>query len=338
MITTTINSKVLISGAVILAAAALIIGATFAFFSDTETSQDNVLAAGALDLKIDSEAHYAGLVCQDNTPDQVDNPIWVDDNPSSTTRPELVEKPCVGTWVLKDLVEGDKFFYIEDLKPGDEGENTISMHVFNNDAWGRIRVFNIVDADVNCTEPESDATDPECNVVPTPLPSPDVDGELSENLDFFLWLDQGNVPGFQCFQTCDDPMEGDNIFNGIETVTQADVIGQDESGITLTLAPALAEAYNEDCLAIGPTPTPAPADGHNNYGICHGLASDGRLVGSATYYIGVAWCLGEATQNGCDGSGVGNEVQTDSVSADIAFDIVQHRNNPTPPVFPTIAP
>ena len=38
---TTINSKILLSGAAITAAAALIIGATFAFFSDTETSEGN---------------------------------------------------------------------------------------------------------------------------------------------------------------------------------------------------------------------------------------------------------------------------------------------------------
>ena len=35
-----INTKILLSAAIILTAAAVIIGATFAFFSDTETSQD----------------------------------------------------------------------------------------------------------------------------------------------------------------------------------------------------------------------------------------------------------------------------------------------------------
>jgi predicted ribosomally synthesized peptide with SipW-like signal peptide len=46
----TINSRILLSVASIIAAAALIVGATFAFFSDEETSSNNVFAAGNLDL------------------------------------------------------------------------------------------------------------------------------------------------------------------------------------------------------------------------------------------------------------------------------------------------
>src|SRR3990167_2218049 len=46
-----LNSKVLLSIATIFAAAAIVLGATFAFFSDTETSKDNTFVAGALDLK-----------------------------------------------------------------------------------------------------------------------------------------------------------------------------------------------------------------------------------------------------------------------------------------------
>ena len=314
-----INSRVLLSGAAIVAAAALIIGATFAFFSDSEESLGNVLSAGSLDLKIDSEAHYAGMVCSLEG-------LWVENTNESTdlTRPELVGESCEGTWALKDLEEGDTFFELFDLKPGDNGENTISLHVFDNDAWGRIRVTNIADADVDCTEPESESTDTECIVVPTPLPSPDTNGELSENLNFFLWLDEGSIPGFQCFdentQTRDpecDPGEGNNIFDPDEEPTTAQSIGFDGEDIVIFLAPGLAEAYADpEC-----TEAAAPADGHNDYDICHGLASDGRLVGSATYYIGVSWEIDENT---------GNEAQTDSVSADISFDITQHRNQPNP--------
>jgi predicted ribosomally synthesized peptide with SipW-like signal peptide len=55
---------------------ALAAGATGAFFSDTETSTGNTFAAGSLDLRVDSEAHYNGSVCtlddhddNDQTPD-----------------------------------------------------------------------------------------------------------------------------------------------------------------------------------------------------------------------------------------------------------------------------
>src|SRR3989344_5455795 len=40
------------------------------------------------------------------------------------------------TWALKDLVPSvDKFWNFDDIKPGDYGENTISMHVKKTDAW-----------------------------------------------------------------------------------------------------------------------------------------------------------------------------------------------------------
>lgn len=317
---TTINSKILLSGAAIVAAAALIIGATFAFFSDSEESLGNTLQAGGLDLKIDSEAHYAGLVCEGEEGDTT----WQQEA-TTTTRPELINEECVGTFELKDLEE-DPFFELSDIKPGDEGENTISLHVFDNDAWGRIRVTNVLDEDVDCTEPESnDSPDPECSNDPN---SPG-DGELAENLNFFLWLDEGTVPGFQCagpneIEECSDPEEGDNIFNGNETPTNAPSVVNEGQEILINLAPGLAEASQDGaCAALDGT-------GHYEYGPCHGLADDGRLVGSATYYIGVAWCLGDVTPDGCDGSSVGNEVQTDSISADIIFDITQQRNQPNP--------
>jgi predicted ribosomally synthesized peptide with SipW-like signal peptide len=47
-----INSRILLSAASIAAAAALVIGATFAFFSDTEISTGNTLTAGTLDIEI----------------------------------------------------------------------------------------------------------------------------------------------------------------------------------------------------------------------------------------------------------------------------------------------
>ena len=47
-------------------------------------------------------------------------------------------------------------------------------------------------------------------------------------------------------------------------------------------------------------------------------AEDGRMVGSVTYYWGLAWHIPEET---------GNEIQTDSLLADMVFSATQHRNN-----------
>src|SRR3990167_4747947 len=117
-----INSKILLSVASIAAAAALVIGATFAFFSDTETSTGNTFTAGTLDLKVDSECHYFqnGVDVTCGNGDQF------------------------GNWSESDLGV-HKFFNFDDIKPGDWGEDTISLHVIDNDAWGRFIIDGISD-------------------------------------------------------------------------------------------------------------------------------------------------------------------------------------------------
>ncbi len=316
--------KIILSFVTVLVAGGVVIAGTNAFFSDTETSEGNILQAGALDLKIDSEAHYDGLICTKGPDDRL---VWREDNDpnTQTTRPELIGEDCVGTWSLKDLSEGDVFVNLTDLKPGDDGENTISWHVFDNDAWGRIRI-KATDNDNGCTEPEVEVgpiLDPECAAQGAAGPLSNTAGELAESLKFRVWLDQGTVPGFQCYDKetghrkpeC-DPTEGDNIRQRGEPELGENAITVGGE-ITVILYPALQQAWQEFCLNTeGTSP-----DGHNDYGLCHGLARDGRLVGSVTYYLGVGWEIPED---------VGNEIQTDSLTADISFEVEQHRNNPTP--------
>lgn len=315
-----INTKILLSAAVILAAAAVIVGATFAFFADTETSTANTLAAGELDLKVDSEAHYAGLVCS-----EVSEGIyhWIDDPAvdAPTTRPELLDTECEGTWSETDLTQDNIFFALSDIKPGDSGENTISLHVYDNDAWGRMVVTTTADDDNGCTEPETEDGDLDCNAG---------EGELRENLLFTAWLDQGATPGFQNINAegvaidtdentpgiqAPDPTEGDNIHQVDDepiVITQG-TVDENPANETFEFAEGLATVYElEECTDV---------DGNTNYGSCHGLAEDGRMVGSTTYYMGVLWTLpGETT----------NIVQSDSFVANVSFDVLQHRNNPNP--------
>ena len=326
----TINTKILLSAAVILASAAVIVGATFAFFADTETSTANTLAAGELDLRVDSTAHYAGMVCT-----QVEESyVWVDEDVDEGNNPrtELLGEACEGTWTETDLSAENVFFTLTDIKPGDAGENTISLHVYDNDAWGRMVIDTTEDSDVNCTEPESESSDPECSQDP-PIVG---DGELRENLAFSVFLDQGAIAGFQnidaegnAFDPIQDPTEGDNIQQCVTpgnagtcdepTVITEGEISEDATEETFEFRQGLAAvAASEGC----------DEDGHMDYEVCQGLAADGRMVGSTTYYMGVLWTLpGE----------VGNEAQTDSFVANVTFDALQHRNNPTP-VFPTVTP
>ncbi len=216
--------KILISVSIIAGVAAIAIGATTAFFSDTETSTGNIFTAGAIDLQIDSNATYNG---------------------------QLVSG---ATWGLKDLVPtSDKFFNFADIKPGDSGENTISLHVFNNDAWVCAEVSGLTNADNSTTEPESSA------------PGQTSGGDLQNAMVWTIWRD-----------------DGDNVLETAETILAS---GHPVNGV----------------LPIYDSTT-----------------GTGALVGDSAAYLGVEWSLPLAT---------GNEVQTDSLTGDISFNVVQARNN-----------
>jgi len=166
------NKQILLSILVISAVVALVSGATLAYFSDTESSLGNLFQAGELDLKVDNTCHYDGMVCK--------NGIWLEEITGSSTYPELIGKPCACTWQPTDLTN-EKFFAFDDVKPGDNGEDTISLHVAN-DAWLCASVYNLKNYENNCNEPES-KIDGNCG---TPGPG---EGELQKYLLFTVWRD-----------------------------------------------------------------------------------------------------------------------------------------------------
>ncbi|MBN2094276.1 MAG: hypothetical protein JW740_02850 [Candidatus Zambryskibacteria bacterium] len=143
--------KILGSVGVLALVGALVLGATGAFFSDTETSTGNTFTAGAIDLKIDSECSYN------------------DGNPGT----------C-GEWSLKDLdPTSDKFFDFSDIKPGDFGENTISLHVYDNDAYLCAEVSSLESLDNGQTEPEA------------LVDNDGLEGELDDEMVWTIWRDDG---------------------------------------------------------------------------------------------------------------------------------------------------
>ena len=302
---------------------ALAVGATGAFFSDTETSTGNTFTAGALDLKVDSEAHYNGKICIPNTQEnpqvEGDEFVW---GSGSAVWP-ITGTPCEGTWTETDLGAQHQFFNLTDVKPGDVGENTISLHVYDNDAWGRFVISEVEDVDNDCTEPEEESLNDSCTVLAPELVTPG-SGELAESVTFSAWIDDGSIPGFQ---GPEDQGEGDNVQQeGEVTIIQPGTV--DEPGETHNIWEALA-AYR---ASLGTTCDVEGGDTDGNgqtdndgtpseddYGICQGLADDGRMVGSTTYYFGLDWSVPTS---------VGNEAQTDSLNATLGFEVEQHRNNP----------
>jgi len=293
-------------------------GATTAFYNDVERSTGNTFTTGGVNLRVDSTSHYNNMICTDMGSSADPRYQWQSESGFTPTPDHypVVGTACDGTWSETDLEDGvHKFFNFNDLKPGDFGEDTISLHVYDNPAWGRFLLENIIDSDNTCTSPEQSAESGNC-VENTG------DGEIDNYLTFALWLDQGSIPGFQCGDLsassngakCDtDPTEGDNIRQDTEPVVNNKVLVSQLNAGSLELAPALSSVYQAFSCDV--------SDGNTDYGVCHGLAEDGRMVPSVTYYFGVAWNLPLST---------GNDAQTDTFGADMIFQVEQHRNNPTP--------
>ena len=109
-------------------------------------------------LKIDSTATYNGVL-QDGTNGTFDS-----------------------TWTLKNLhPHHDKFFNLDDVKPGDRGEATISLHV-NQNAWICLDFEKL-------KERENGRNEPELHEDPSGGAN---SGELADGTEFFGWYDDGD--------------------------------------------------------------------------------------------------------------------------------------------------
>jgi hypothetical protein len=178
------------------------------------------------------------------------------------------------TWNAKNLVPGvDHFFNFNDVKPGDMGQNTISLHVKKSSAFVCLDFNNLQDQENGINEPESKVDN-------------DLLGELSKNLEFFAWRDDG-----------DNKFEiGEKIIFGTST--------QSASVLLSSTTYAVADAKTGNSCKV-----------------------------DSVNYVGIIWCAGDLTvdvstaQVKCDGSKLGNIVQTDSMSVDVLLRAVQADSN-----------
>lgn len=264
-----VNTKLFLSGTTILAAAAVILGATFAFFSDTETSQNNVLEGGALDLKIDNTSYFNGVLNQGTT------------------------------WELDDLSD-QLFFDFTDIKPGDIGEDTISLHT-ENDSWVCADFTLNEDNDNTCTEPEN-LDDLSCNE-----PDGDLfDGELGENVNFAFWTDDGD----NVLEDNEEIIASGSADNVLDSqITLADSVTNNVGG------------SDGDPMTGGVTHYIAKAWCFGDLGL-EALTQDNQGTESARTPANSTGGIS------CDGSLVDNAAQTDKLLSDISFSAVQSRNNP----------
>jgi choice-of-anchor C domain-containing protein len=189
--------------------------------------------------------------------------------------PEFLGDDCDGTWILTDLGPTNQFFNFEDIKPGDQGENTVSLHVDDNDAYACLMIHNVKNDEHDLIDPEGKVGD---------VTNDPNGGELDENLNFFSWSD-----------------DGDNIWEENEPPLFNPIVGSGEALLNGKVYP----------LYLPPNPFPA----------------------NTTKYIGIAWCVGTMNVNQgdhsieCDGTTVDDDAQTDSFTADLTFYVEQARNN-----------
>lgn len=230
------NKRRIITGLLTIFVTAGLIGVgTSAFFSDTETSTGNVFQAGAIDLKIDSVQHYNGMTCAEHTDGgymwvPVGN--WTPDNDShavtsmttqqiadyNANAANLAQYPkagveCDGSWRLANLDDetiSGRFFNFLDIKPGDNGENTISMHVIDNDAWMCAALGNL-----------------------GPQPPTAADTAFQSSMQFFAWWDDGdNIYNGEDVALMQNPLSGSQLVDGKLAIADASTAGGPIPGLT----------------------------------------------------------------------------------------------------------
>jgi len=290
--------RIIIGLITIVGAGAMVIsGATGAFFSDTETSTGNTFTAGAIDLKIDNDSWYNGNRCT-NVGTQ-ENPVW---QWQGTAGFPVSGTSCTTSFKPSNL-DGLLFFNFRDLKPDDEGEDTISIDV-QNDAWTCMDLTLTSDDDKSSTEPELDAPDVLEN-------SGDAwDGELADAINFFWWAD-----------------DGDNVYEVGENQITNGVISL--ANLDDTFPIAIADSENNVWGDVG-NPVPGGETVYIAKAWCMGtLTLDAVPVGdNPSVDPGV----------NCDGTALGNVTQTDMAELNIIFSAVQARHNPDFECNPDVRP
>jgi len=251
------NKKILISLSIIGIVAAIAVGGTIAYFSDTETSTGNTFTAGAIDLMIDNTSYYNGQL-----------------NPETT-------------WSYQDPI--GLFFDFHDLKPGDWGDDTISIHVHNNNAWACMD-FNLYNADDNgLTEPEESDGDT------TGGPGR---GELQEQIHFIWWKD-----------------DGDNVLEEGEQVFQEIISLAELNGFSIPLA----DSSGQGVLSEG------PLEGNKDYHIGKAWCFGTIVLNPVPADQGIDPTVDPGFT--CKGTGTNNITQSDSVQGTLSFRAIQSRNN-----------
>ncbi|MFC4406395.1 SipW-dependent-type signal peptide-containing protein [Haloarchaeobius iranensis] len=270
---------------------------TSAYFSDTESFENNTLTAGELDLKVGWQQVYygpngseppAGPVRPRNEdlgefvnahPDEgagdegddgeqsvvVDGETvtWNDGGPTGgeTDVTDVVSCDTIDENYADDYGDQETLVALDDVKPGDGGQITFNLCLCDNPGYIWLTLANFTEGENGITEPEGEVDDT------------GDDGELAENMNVYVSLDEN----------CDSRFNDEDTTVWSGTLAEArELVEAGSNGLLLS----------EDCFEGGE---------------CH--------------CVNVGWEVPED---------VGNVIQTDSVGFDIGFYTEQCRHNPDP--------
>ena len=183
-------------GTVGLASAGAGLG-TSAYFSDNEAFQNNSLTAGTLDLKLDYKATYLGgpgrldavqAMGYPEAKDLGEGRYLLDQAPSLADMQEwedLVQSEefdFCSPEADEFLVNGDGIpvFTLDDVKPGDSGEVTISFHICDNPAYLQLSGAITENLENGQNDPELAAEGEDT----------DGAGELADEIEVCVWYDE----------------------------------------------------------------------------------------------------------------------------------------------------
>lgn len=267
-------NKLPVSILTIVVAMLLVVGGTGAFFNDSEMSSGNTFAAGVIDLTVDNESYYNGAVSTSTT--------WL--NPV-------------------DLDEGTLFFNFRDVKPDDEGEDTISLHVATNDAWACMDISLTSNDDVSSNEPELATGD-------VPEDSDNTwDGELAQHLEFVWWADDGD----NVYEVGEHA-----LYDGVKSLNA--LLNHGSSSWSVALADSAHNVWTPDTI----TPMPAEETRYLAKAWCFGTLAPNPVAQDGLTTIGPL--DGRGTGFTCNGEALGNETQTDTTTLNVAFRVMQARD------------
>ena len=185
-------------GAVGLASAGAGLGTT-AYFSDTESFSGNSLQAGEFDLKVDWQHNYFGAMA-DDVYGEAGRPYVsaFPDADGDGIRDEFLSRAEIAAndqnldaGEVEDMYRAQfadvpqdfdmPLISLDDVKPGDRGCVSLSLHLFDNPGHIWVGADNVVGAENGQSEPEMGVDGTAEGM-----------GELAESITARVWYDDGN--------------------------------------------------------------------------------------------------------------------------------------------------